>query len=494
MILIVDDKPENIYSLQQLLESRGFSVDTAFSGEEALKKTFKNRYALIILDVQMPDMDGFEVAKYLANYSKTKDISIIFLSAANHDRRFIEQGYASGGIDYVTKPVDMEILLLKVRNFYRFYEQNLALNAVQHDLLSEIERRKRAQSSLLEKANHLRLILESLPQIAFSVDPKGKIDFVNNNWFLFSASENQFPECHPDDPVIMDVVNAHIKKGKAVEMEVRIKPLNSELYRYHLLRIVPIEENHVIAHWVGTFTDIDDQKQIEQKKDEFISIASHELKTPLTSMRGYVQLLDRALRGEQNVKVQKYMDRVQGQLDKLSTLVADLLDISKIDNGKLKINHQLFDLDILIDAVIETMRQTDDSKMMHIERVGTRLDRLILGDELRIEQVLVNFVTNAIKYGPDSDRIIIHTEMNDQEVKVSVQDFGIGVPAKNQPPIFDKFYRVEETSVRFQGLGLGLYISAEIIRQHQGRYGMESKLGEGATFYFTLPIKQRIYD
>ncbi|UZJ63116.1 response regulator [Sphingobacterium sp. KU25419] len=176
MILIVDDKPENIYSLQQLLESRGFSVDTAFSGEEALKKAFKNRYALIILDVQMPDMDGFEVAKYLANYSKTKDISIIFLSAANHDRRFIEQGYASGGIDYVTKPVDMEILLLKVRNFYRFYEQNLALNAVQHDLLSEIERRKRAQSSLLEKANHLRLILESLPQIAFSVDPKGKID------------------------------------------------------------------------------------------------------------------------------------------------------------------------------------------------------------------------------------------------------------------------------------------------------------------------------
>lgn len=489
MILIVDDKSENIYSLQQLLESRGYRVDTAFSGEEALKKAFKTRYALIILDVQMPIMDGFEVAKYLANYSKTKDIPIIFLSAANLDKRFIEQGYACGGIDYVTKPVDMDMLMLKVKNFYRLYEHTLALNTVQQDLRNEIERRKMAQLSLLEKAKHLRLILESLPQIAFTINSQGKIDFVNCNWFLFSISEDRFPECHPDDPNIMEVVKSHIQEGKAVEMEVRIRPLNAELCRYHLLRIVPIEENFQIVNWVGTFTDIDDQKQIEQKKDEFLSIASHELKTPLTSMRGYVQLLHRSLLGEQNVKTQKYMDRVQVQLEKLNTLVTDLLDISKIDNGKLKINHQLFDLDSLIDTVIETIHQTHDTKMLHIERIGARLDRLILGDELRIEQVLVNFMTNAIKYGPDSDRIIIHTEKNEEEVKVSVQDFGIGVPEKNQPPIFDKFYRVEETSVRFQGLGLGLYICAEIIKQHHGKYGLTSKLGEGAIFYFTLPLK-----
>ncbi|KKX51190.1 response regulator [Sphingobacterium sp. IITKGP-BTPF85] len=250
MILIVDDKPENIYSLQQLLESRGFSVDTAFSGDEALRKTFKNRYALIILDVKMPDMDGFEVADHLAKYTKTKDIPIIFLSAANRDKRFIEQGYKSGSIDYVTKPVDMNILLLKVKNFYRLYEQTLVLNAVQEDLKAEIERRKKAQYSLVAKANHLRLILEALPQIAFTVTPDVRIDFVNRNWFTFSRTQNDFPECHPNDPAILVTLRSHIQKGTALEMEVRIKPLDAQLYRYHLLRIVPIEEDQFITHWL----------------------------------------------------------------------------------------------------------------------------------------------------------------------------------------------------------------------------------------------------
>jgi signal transduction histidine kinase len=464
-------------------------VDTAFSGDEALRKAFKNRYALIILDVKMPDMDGFEVANHLAKYSKTKDIPIIFLSAANRDKRFIEQGYKSGGIDYVTKPVDMDILLLKVKNFYHLYEQTLVLNAVQEDLKAEIERRKKAQYSLVVKANHLRLILEALPQIAFTVTPDGKIDFVNRNWFTFSRTQDDFPECHPHDPAILATLKSHIQKGTALEMEVRIKPLDAQLYRYHLLRIVPIEEDQLIAQWVGTFTDIDDQKQLSQKKDEFLSIASHELKTPLTSMRGYVQLLNRSLKDEPHSKAYKYMNRVEGQLNKLSTLVADLLDISKIDNGKLNVDHQFFDLDAVIDTVVDTMHQTQEKRILHIERAGEKLGTPIFGDEMRIEQVLMNFMSNAIKYGPDSDHIIIHTEKDDEEVKVSVQDFGIGVSPQNQAPIFDKFYRVEETSVRFQGLGLGLYICAEIIRQHQGKYGMTSKAGEGTTFYFTLPLK-----
>ncbi|UIR54628.1 ATP-binding protein [Sphingobacterium sp. SRCM116780] len=488
MILIVDDTTEHIFSLQQLLASKGFKVDTALSGEEALKKTLTNNYALIILDVQMPGMDGFEVASHLADCNKTKNIPIIFLSADHRDKRFITHSYFSGGIDYVTKPINEDLLLLKVKTFYRMYEQTLALNETQQNLRAEIESRKTAQLLLLEKADHLRLILESLPQIAFTVNQNGKIDFVNDNWFLFAASKNDFPACHPDDPLIDQVLRAHILEKSAIKMEVRIKPLNAELYRYHLLRMVPIIEKDEITHWVGTFTDIDDQKQIEQKKDEFLSIASHELKTPLTSMRGYVQLLKRSLHDSPNTVAHKYVDRVQTQLDKLSALIADLLDISKIDHGKLKISHRPFDLDHLIDTVIETIDHTHERKALKIERVGQRLHTLIMGDEMRIEQVLVNFMTNALKYGPDSDRIIIHTEIDDQEVKVSVQDFGIGIPVQNQAPIFDKFYRVEETSVRFQGLGLGLYICAEIIQQHKGQYGMKSQLGEGTTFYFTLPL------
>lgn len=127
MILIVDDNQNNLFSLKKLLESKDFQVDTADSGPEALGKALKNDYALIILDVQMPEMDGFEVAETLAGYSGTKDIPIIFLSAVNTEKRFITKGYASGGKDYVTKPVDPEILLLKVKTFYNFQEQNIAM-------------------------------------------------------------------------------------------------------------------------------------------------------------------------------------------------------------------------------------------------------------------------------------------------------------------------------------------------------------------------------
>lgn len=159
MILIVDDKPENIYSLKTLLEINKFAVDTASSGEEALKKVLKKSYALIILDVQMPDMDGFEVAEAIGSYNKTKDIPIIFLSAVNTDKRFITKGYSSGGIDYVTKPFDADILLLKVKTFYRLYEQNTQLTNMQRILQDEIDFRKHAERELKTQAENLEQIV-----------------------------------------------------------------------------------------------------------------------------------------------------------------------------------------------------------------------------------------------------------------------------------------------------------------------------------------------
>src|ERR1700753_4059119 len=148
MILIVDDKPENIFSLKTILELHSFPTDTALSGEEALKKILRQSYALIILDVQMPGMDGFEVAEAISGYSKARDIPIIFLSAVNTDKKFITRGYSSGGIDYVTKPFDSDLLLLKVKNFYRLSEQNQKLNTIQKALEEEIEFRKKAENQL----------------------------------------------------------------------------------------------------------------------------------------------------------------------------------------------------------------------------------------------------------------------------------------------------------------------------------------------------------
>ncbi|MFD1769960.1 ATP-binding response regulator [Sphingobacterium suaedae] len=488
MILIVDDKPENVYSLKKLLERKDFSVDTALSGEEALKKVLRKDYALIILDVQMPGIDGFEVAETLSGFSKTRDIPVIFLSAVNTDKKFIAKGYASGGIDYVTKPVDPDILLLKVKTFYRLYEQTLALNEIQQALRSEIEVRKNAQAELKARVDQLHLILESLPQIAFTANQDGQIDFVNNKWFRYSYTTDAFPATHEDDPSIWEEWSEAMLTHSPLEMEVRLKEIDVDVFRFFLLRITPIMEGDYVHKWVGTFTDIDDRKHVEKKKDEFLSIASHELKTPLTSIKAYAQLLDRAIKIEPQDPAFTYISRVQTQVGKLNSLVTDLLDISKIDNGKLKMNKKPFHFETLLTNVVDTICHTHEGTPLRIERTGDCIDRCIVGDEIRIEQVLINYLTNAIKYAPDSDRVLIKTSLYDRYVQIEVTDFGIGIPEHKQKDIFHKFYRVEESSLRFQGLGIGLYICSEIVRQHGGQYGLRSQLGEGSTFYFTLPL------
>ncbi|WP_026903471.1 ATP-binding response regulator [Pedobacter glucosidilyticus] len=486
MILIVDDKPENIYSLKRLLESKKFEVDSALSGEEALKKVLKNNYALIILDVQMPDMDGFEVAETLAGFSKSKDIPIIFLSAVNTDKKFITQGYASGAIDYITKPVDPDILMLKVKTFYRLYEQTNALNEIQTALRAEIEIRKKVQAELKERVEQLYSTLESLPQVAFTSDPSGNIEFVNKQWFRYSVSTKTFPVTHPEDKNIDEEWTICMLTENPLELEVRLKELDSDVYHFHLLRIIPIKEKDKIVKWVGTFTDIEDQKQIEKKKDEFLSIASHELKTPLTSIKAYIQLLERSLKNNPNETANTYLDRAQLQLSKLNNLIADLLDISKIESGKLKLNKRPFHVENLISSVIDIIHHTHEH--VDIVRKGEAVNLHICADEVRIEQVLINYLTNALKYSPENKQVIIETEINENQLKLTVTDFGIGIPSEKQKNIFDKFFRVEESSLRFQGLGIGLYICSEIIRQHQGSFGVISKPGEGSSFYFTIPI------
>ncbi|WDF46018.1 response regulator [Chryseobacterium sp. KACC 21268] len=488
MILIVDDNENNIYSLKKLLESEGFYVHAANSGEAALAKALQNDYFLIILDVQMPGMDGFEVAETLAAYSKTKEIPIIFLSAVNTDKRFITKGYRSGGIDYVTKPIEPEILMLKVKTFYDLQEKKLALKTSQISLELEVQERKEAQAYMRSEIDHFHLMLEALPQIAFTTNENGIVNFVNKKWFQYSHSDKEFPKTHIDDVNIDEEFHRCISIGKPLELEIRIKNRYTEDHRYHLLRMSPVYQNEKVKNWVGTFTDIDDQKKVEKEKDEFLSIASHELKTPLTSIKAYIQLLERKMkRSKENIDV-VFVTKALDQIEKLNTLITDLLDVSKIENGKLKINKEPSDLEQLINSTVETILQTSNDRNVKIDRNFESSNQLIHFDTIRIEQVLINFLTNAIKYSPENNQIIITTATTENEVKVSVTDFGIGIPAIKQDAVFRKFYRVEESSVQFQGMGIGLFICSEIIKEHKGTIGVLSKVNEGSTFYFTLPL------
>lgn len=483
MILIVDDRPENIFSLTSILELHSFPTDTASSGEEALKKTLKNKYALIILDVQMPHMDGFEVAEILSGNLSTKDIPIIFLSAVNTEKKFITKGYHSGAIDYITKPIDPDILLLKVKTFMRLYEQNRELNETHEALKLEIAFRKKAQLQIQEKAQELHGILEAIPQIAFTATPNGNLDFVNENWYRYSDSIRNFITSHPDDASVKVLWEEAIGKGVPLEAEVRIRKLSEQVYHYHLLSAIPVRENGKIVKWVGTFTDINEQKLAAQKKDEFLTIASHELKTPLTSIKAYIQLLDQVASAEHGAKI--FVDRTLLQVNKLDDLINDLLDISKIESGKLKFDLEKINFDSVVDHTLEMLCRIHPD--VHMIRDG-RANVPVLGNAVRLEQVIINFISNAVKYAPGSNEIKIITHLTAEgKLFFGVQDYGIGIQKKDVENVFVKFYRVSENGSAPQGLGIGLYICAEILNRHEAEYGVESENGKGSLFYFKLP-------
>src|SRR3984957_2523464 len=288
-------------------------------------------------------------------------------------------------------------------------------------------------------------VLDAIAQLAFTTGADGKIEFVNDHWLQYAASKQEFPCTHPDDPDLARQWEKTVTSGQALEMELRIRPIDKEEYRFHLLRAIPIREDKTITKWVGTFTDIDDQKQAVKKKDEFISIASHELKTPLTTIKAYVQLLERAIGAEDPTRL--YVERTLVQIRKLDNLIVDLLDLSKIESGKLKFNKKFFPFETTLSSAVEMIRQTyPDYQIIQ----SGRADIQLYGDETRIEQVIINYLTNAVKYSPENKEIRIETDIRpDGRLQVQVRDFGIGIRKDDQSNVFSKFYRVEEAANRF---------------------------------------------
>lgn len=522
MILIVDDKPENIFSLKTLLEINKFPVDTASSGEEALKKILKFSYFLIILDVQMPGMDGFEVAEAISGYSKARDIPIIFLSAVNTDKKYITKGYTSGGTDYVAKPIDPDLLLLKVKTFYRLYAQNNELNNIQQVLREEIESRKKTELKLQQTVGELRTILESIPQIAFTSDAGGNIDFVNNRWYDYSADKDVFPTSHPDDMTVNGALQKAISAGTQVEVESRIQSLHSGVFRYHLLSITPVKEQGKIAKWVGIFTDIHGQRMINQLLEErvnertnalqrtnallearnneleqFAFITSHDLTEPLRKVQVFSHMVKKKFADKQAEDALPYLDRIIASSERVSGLINDLLSYSKLDIAELKV-------------------PTDTGKLM--EDIRSDLELLIADKQATITQgpmpslqvnpgqmrlVIQNLVSNALKFSRKdiSPHISIAAEkvleknfdsIADEQgayCRISVADNGIGFDEKYLDKIFVMFQRLNAKEA-YQGTGMGLAIVKKIVEGHQGIITARSKEGEGATFVIVLPVTQ----
>jgi signal transduction histidine kinase len=229
----------------------------------------------------------------------------------------------------------------------------------------------------------------------------------------------------------------------------------------------------------------------EQRKDEFIGIASHELKTPITTVKVYLQLLQKMVESGKSNKIGVHLEKMDSQVDKLTKLVSDLLDISKIQAEKLEFNKTNFKIDDLVREIVEMLKGTIPTHSI-IKKLEAK--RSAYGDRDRIGQVLINLITNAAKYSPKADRIVISTNVKNGFAIVSVQDFGIGISAEHQDKVFNRFFRVEGIHEKtYPGFGMGLFISAEIIHRHGGTISVASKPGKGSTFSFTVPLEKKSF-
>lgn len=229
-------------------------------------------------------------------------------------------------------------------------------------------------------------------------------------------------------------------------------------------------------------------EELMRKKDEFMSIASHELKTPVTSLRGSLQLLDRlGKKLESENPIVRFIEKSLRQTEKLSLLLSDLTDMTKIQEGKMILNYSEFDALVMIKESIDDVRSQEN--ISHELIIDCDGEMIIKADRARLEQVVNNFLNNAIKYSPNANRVVVNCAIEGDNWKLTVQDFGIGIPKNKSKYLFDRFYRVQESESKFSGLGLGLFISAEIITRHRGKIGVESTYGEGSTFWFSVPIE-----
>lgn len=358
---------------------------------------------------------------------------------------------------------------------------------------TEITDKVESQLKLKASEAQFRFMAESMPQQVWTADSHGALDYVNErtqDYFgknaddIIGAGWQGF--IHPDDlEVCLKNWTQAVQKNELYQVEFRLRRLDGQ-YRWYLARALPFKIDDTVLKWLGTNTDIEEHKKLEQQKDEFISIASHELKTPLTSLKAYLQLMEKAATSN-NLK-EKFVSNSLQQLKRLEKLIADLLDVSKISAGKMTYNMALFDMRELISEVVQSVQLSNNKHQLKVE---SNPQVLFEGDRYRLEQVLTNFLTNAIKYSPDADEVIIRSEIQHDNLIVSVQDFGIGIEKENLGKLFERFYRVDNTAMKYEGLGLGLYVSAEILTRHKGNFWIESTPGEGSTFYFRLPLARQ---
>lgn len=346
---------------------------------------------------------------------------------------------------------------------------------------------------MMEKLLHWAAIIESSDDAIISKSIDGYITSWNKGaQRLYGYAPHEIigkpvsilmpPEKKDDFPYIM----GQLHQGKRVEHYVTQRMTKQGKILHVSITVSPIRDSH--GNIIGASKiarDITDRVEDEKRRDEFVSTASHELKTPITSQKIFGELLEQIIYKEGYTKLKPYIHKINKQTEKMIRLVEDLLELSRVQTARLKMENKEFILDDLISEIIDSVQLTTEHKIIQKRKSGKK----IKGDRERLSQVLMNLLTNAIKYSPKVDKIVVTTEVKGSSLITGIQDFGIGIAKEYQHKIFDRFFRVTDDDEKtYPGMGIGLFLSKDIVSRHNGKLWVDSDRGKGSTFYFSLPI------
>jgi len=399
-ILIVDDEPKNLLVLETVLDDPGYRLIRAESGDQALLALISHEFAVLVLDVRMPGMTGFELAQFIKERKKTARVPIIFLSAYNEDQQILE-GYGSGAVDYLHKPVNAAVLRSKVAVFAELHRKGRELELANRSLLAEVSERRRAESRLSE-------LNETLDRR------------VTERTDALQASEFQLRDAN-------------------------------------------------------------------RRKDEFLAILAHELRNPLAPLRNAVHVLRR--KGLATPDTQWALELIDRQVQAMSRLIDDLMDVSRINQGKIELRREPVQLvAVLLNAIESTQPLIDECKHELVLKVPDR-KLMVHADATRLAQAFMNLLTNAAKYMDPGGRIEVLVRDDADRVCITFSDSGIGIPANRLTSVFELFSQVEDAVSRARGgLGIGLSLTQRLVQMHGGSVEARSRgVGHGSEFEVILP-------
>ncbi|HEX7020402.1 MAG TPA: ATP-binding protein [Gemmatimonadaceae bacterium] len=535
-ILVVDDRAENLLALEAILEPLNQRLVRASSGEDALRALLERDFAVILLDVQMPGMNGFETAQMIKSRERSKYIPIIFLTAISKDEAYVFQGYSVGAVDYIFKPFQPEILRSKVSVFVDLYLQQRRI-AEQEQRIREIERQDlelRHVRELLQSEARFREIVSSAMDAIVAFDADGNVTLVNEaaeRMFGRTATEAVgsplgafFPEDTRSDAIAQICATANNENGtcstttaaspqtltgcrssgERFPIEASVSCLDTQTGRTYTLILRDVSERleheealrrqaeslQRSAVELQSLNEELHRRQLDLERamtarSRFYASMSHELRTPINAVLGYSTLLLERIYGPLNDKQVEGIERTQKAARHLLELVNDVLDLSKIEAGKIDLRLQPVDFPSLIEDLFVTVRPLADAHKSELTLECARRVTIV-SDPRRVRQILLNLLSNAIKFGRGRPIRVSCVQRDSGGVSIEVKDQGEGIPPADQERIFHEFVQLGKTQLQ-DGTGLGLPISRRLAELLEGSLSVQSEVGKGSTFRLELP-------